>query len=103
MNPPRSLQRTILGIIGACGTAIFAFFLALTYHTPEWVEDFAADFIEKEVAERVDMAIDSVQPPAGDSVLSRAASALYAKNEEKIERHREDLRESSIFSSKTGC
>lgn len=93
MNPSRSLQRSILGVIGATGTAIFAFFFALTFHTPEWVEDFAAGFIEKEVAERVDTAIDSVQPPAGESALSRAASALYAKNEEAIERYREDVRE----------
>lgn len=93
MKQTRSLQRNILGITGATGTAIFAFFFALTFHTPEWVEDFSAGFIEREVAERVDTAIDSVQPPPGDSALSRAASALYAKNEEKIERYRESLRE----------
>jgi len=93
MERTRSLQRTILGLIGAAGTAIFTFFFTLTFHTPEWVEDFAAGFIEKEVGERVDTAIDSIQPPAGDSTLSRAASALYAKNEEKIERYRESLRE----------
>lgn len=93
MERTRSLQRTILGVIGATGTAVFAFFFALTFHTPEWVEDFAAGFIEKEVSERVGTAIDSVQPPAGDSALSRAASAIYAKNEEKIEQYREDLRE----------
>ncbi len=92
MQQTRSLRRIILGIIGAIGTMIFAFFFALTFHTPEWVEDFAAGFIEREVAERVDAAIDSVRPPAGDSALSRAASALYAKNEEKIERYREALR-----------
>jgi hypothetical protein len=93
MERTRSLQRIILGAIGATGTAVFAFFFALTFHTPEWVEDFAAGFIEKEVGERVDTAIDSVQSPAGDSALSRAASALYANNEEKIERYRESLRE----------
>lgn len=93
MSPSRSLQRIILAVIGAVGTAVFAFFFALTFHTPEWVEDFAAGFIEKEVSERVDTAIDSIQPPAGESALARAASALYAKNEEAIERYREDLRE----------
>jgi hypothetical protein len=41
MKLTRSLQRIILGIIGASGAAIFAFFFALTIHTPEWVEDFA--------------------------------------------------------------
>jgi len=93
MNPSRCLQRIILGITGATGAAVFGFVFALTFHTPEWVEDFAAGFIEKEVAERVDTAIDSIQPPAGESALARAASALYAKNEEKVERYREDLRE----------
>jgi hypothetical protein len=58
MKLHRSLQRTILGITGASGASIFAFFFALTFHTPEWGEDFAADFIEKEVAQRVNTTID---------------------------------------------
>ncbi len=93
MNPPRSLPGIILGVVSASGAAIFLFFLALTFHTPEWVEKFAADFIEEEVSERVDTAIDSLQPPAGASALSRAASAIYARNEEKIEAYRESLRQ----------
>lgn len=89
----RSLPGTILGVISALGAAIFIFFLALTFHTPEWVENFAANFIEKEVSERVDTAIDSVQAPGGTSALSHAAAALYAKNEKKIEAYRESLRQ----------
>lgn len=93
MNPSRSLQRIFLGIVSLSGVAVFAFFFALTFHTPAWVEEFAADFIEKKVSKRVDTAIDSVQPPAGTGALSRAASAIYAKNEEKIEQYRESLRQ----------
>ncbi len=93
MEPSHSPQRTILGIVSGVGAVIFAFFFALTFHTPEWVEDFAADFIEKEVSERVDTAIDSVQPPTGDTALSRAASAIYAQNEKRIEAYRESLRQ----------
>jgi len=92
MKSSRNLQRIFLGSIGATGTVIFAFFFALTFHTPEWIEQFAAGFIEKEVSKRVDTAIDSVKPPAGDSALSRAAASLYAKNEEAIEGYRESLR-----------
>jgi len=36
---------------------------------------------------------EAVQPPAGDTALSSAASAIYAKNEEAIERYRESLRQ----------
>ncbi len=93
MKPSRSLAGIFLGIISASGAVLFIFFLALTFHTPEWVEEFAADFIAKEVPDRVDAAIDSVQPPSGASALSRAASAIYASNEEKIEAYRENLRE----------
>ncbi len=93
MKQNRSLPEFILGLICVSGAAIFIFFLALTFHTPEWVEKFATDFIVEEVTERVDTAIDSVQPPTGDSTLSRIASAIYAKNEDKIEAYREDLRQ----------
>ncbi len=65
MNPSRSLQRTLLCLIGASGAAIFSFFFALTFHTPEWVEDFVAGFIEKEVAARV-VGIEKDGCPAGD-------------------------------------
>lgn len=86
--------RTALALIGATGTLAFGFFLALTLHTPEWVESFAASFIEREVAKRVDASFDLLQPPAeGSGILARAATALYRQNAEEIERQRELLRQ----------
>jgi len=93
MKASRPIQRILLGVISAFGATVFSFFLALTFHTPEWIENFAAGFIEKEVTKRVDTAIDSVHPPTGDTALSRAASAIYAKNEKRIEAYRESLRQ----------
>lgn len=88
-----NLQKTILASIGATGFLVFTFFLSLTFHTPAWVEQFAASFIEKEIAKRVDATIDAIQPPEGDSALSRAAAALHANHEEQIEQYREALRQ----------
>lgn len=87
-----SKQNAALALIGATGTVLFAFFFALTFHTPEWVEKFSAEFIEREASKRIDERIDAVQPPGGDNALARMAGALYRKNEEAIERHRELLR-----------
>ena len=47
-------QQLVLRIIGVAGAALFAFFLALTYHRPAWVEDFAASYIESQVAKKVE-------------------------------------------------
>lgn len=88
----RTRRQIVLGSIGAVGATVFAFFFLLTFHTPVWVEKFAAEFIEREVASQIDHKIDALQPPSGEHALSRMASALYEKNEKEIERRRESLR-----------
>lgn len=85
-------RQSVLGAIGAIGTAIFLFFFTLTYHTPEWVEDFAAAYVEREASRQIDKTIASFQPHAGEGALSRLASALYESNEAEIERRRAALR-----------
>lgn len=87
------MHRTILRIVAVVGAAIFTFFFALTFYTPEWVEQFAAEFIEHEASERIDVAIDSLRPPSREGALSRMATALYKKNEAEIQRHRESLKQ----------
>ncbi len=52
-NRVASIQKWILRVVGVAGVALFAFFFALTFYTPQWVERFAADFIESRVAEKV--------------------------------------------------
>jgi hypothetical protein len=47
---------------GILGVALFAFFFALTFSTPQWVERFAVEFIEARVSERVDSGIDALRP-----------------------------------------
>lgn len=92
MTPASAAQVFTLRIIGAAGALLFAFFFALTWHTPRWVEDFAASYIEDEVAERFDATIDSLGPPAGDGALSRYAAKLYRQNEAEIDAHKELLK-----------
>jgi hypothetical protein len=79
-----AVQRLTLRIIGCTGLALFAFFFFLTYHTPQWVEDFAADYIENQVADHVDATIDGLGAPQGEDALSRYAAQLYEENEARI-------------------
>ncbi|HEX6396408.1 MAG TPA: hypothetical protein VFZ95_03210 [Steroidobacteraceae bacterium] len=77
-------QPLTLRIVGAAGAILFAFFFALTWHTPRWVEDFAAGYIEGRVAHKLDNWVDGLGPPAGHGALSRYAAGLYRQNEQKI-------------------
>lgn len=86
------VRKLILRLLGIFGTALFAFFFALTFHTPVWIERFAADFIEREASRQVDRKIDALQPPGGEAALSRMAAALYERNQAELERQRELLR-----------
>jgi hypothetical protein len=79
--------------LGLTGAAMFILLFSLTLYAPEWVETFGAEFIEREASKQVDETIASLQPPSGAGALSRMATALYKKNQEEIERHRESLRQ----------
>jgi len=85
-------QRLVLRIIGVAGAALFAFFFVLTYHRPAWVEDFAASYIESQVAEKVDATIDGLGAPQGKDALSRYAAELYRQNEAKISEYKSLLK-----------
>lgn len=85
-------QRLVLRIIGVAGAALFAFFFVLTYHRPAWVEDFAASYIESQVAKKLDATIDNLGPPTGDGALSRFAAELYRQNQTKISEYKELLK-----------
>ena len=79
--------------MGLAGAALFSFFFALTFHTPEWVEDFAAEYIEGEVAGKVDATIDSFEAPHGDDALSRYAAQLVHQNEARIAQLKDSLKD----------
>ena len=87
-----SLQRACLRLVGIAGTAIFATFFAFTYAVPDWVETFAADFIENEVHAEIDSRIDDFEVSAGESGVSQLAAALYQQNLREIERRKEALK-----------
>jgi hypothetical protein len=86
---PRELTLRIAGIVGA---ALFAFFFALTCYTPDWVENFATDYIEGQVANEVDATIDSLGAPQGDDALSRYAAQRVKQNEVRIAELRDSLK-----------
>ena len=85
-------QRLTLRITGIAGAALFAAFFALTYHTPGWVEDVAAGYIEAQVAERVDSSIDRIAEPQGEDALSRYAAQLMQQNEARIAALKDSLK-----------
>lgn len=91
MQAPAARQLT-LRIVGAAGAVLFSFFFALTYHTPRWVEDFAAGYIESRLMEKLDAVVDGLGPPAGDGAISRYAAELYRQNEAKISGYQEMLK-----------
>jgi hypothetical protein len=79
-----AVERWALRIAGLTGFAIFAAFFTFTFATPQWVEDFAADYLEREVIEQVDSYIDVARPANDGGLLSRAAAAVYERNEAEI-------------------
>ena len=68
----------------------------MTFHTPEWVEDFARDYLEAQVAKKVDATIDNLAPPQGDDAVSRYAADLFRKNEAKIEEYKSLLKPGAV-------
>jgi hypothetical protein len=74
----------VLRVAGLAGFAIFATFFAFTFATPQWVEDFAADYLEGEVIEQMDAFIDSARPAEDGGLLARAAAAVYERNQAEI-------------------
>jgi hypothetical protein len=74
----------MLRLAGLAGFAIFTTFFTLTFATPQWVEDFAADYLESEVIRQLDGSIDAVRPAGDGGLLSRAAAVAYERNEAEI-------------------
>ncbi len=77
------LERLFLRAAGLLGLAAFAFFFAITWSTPLWVEEFASGYLKGRVAERVEQSLDVV-PETAQGVLSRVAAELRARNEERV-------------------
>src|SRR4249920_35802 len=85
-------KRLTLRMIGLAGAVLFAAFLALTYHTPGWLEDFAADYIEAQVADRVDSSIDRMGEARGEDALSRYAAQPMRQNDARIAELKDPLK-----------
>lgn len=86
------VQKACLRLVGMVGAAVFSTSFALTYSVPEWVETYAADFIENEVRAEASSRIDDFEVSAGDSAASQLAAALYRQNLREIERLKEALK-----------
>jgi hypothetical protein len=85
-------RAAVLHIVGGAGALLFAFFFLLTFWRPQWVETFAADFIKREVTTELHLRIDSLGLEGASDALSKAAAAIYRKNQQQIERHKADLK-----------
>ena len=88
-----SIRMLSLRVVGLAGAGTFAFFFALTFSVPGWVEGFAADFIEGVVSKEIDQTINGLKAPDGENALSKLAQKLQSQNEEPIAKLKQDLRE----------
>lgn len=91
-----ALQKIVLLSLGIIGCALFWSAFAVTYSTPEWVEEFGKEYIEQKAAERLDEAADTLagtlDVTESDSALLRLAQNMVEENSERIEEARERLR-----------
>ncbi|MEO1034436.1 MAG: hypothetical protein AAFX44_02635 [Pseudomonadota bacterium] len=77
-------KKLTLRFIGLVGATLFLLAFSFTFSIPDWVERFAADYIESEARERLEQTIDDLEPPAGESALARFAQTLLEANEDKV-------------------
>jgi hypothetical protein len=89
------IEKGVLRAAGLAGLAIFGFFFALTFRVPQWIEKFAEDFIQREVAAQVDARIDAVGLPHGNGTAVRLAAELYQRNAAQIEELKATLKDRS--------
>jgi uncharacterized membrane protein (DUF485 family) len=81
-----------LRLIGAVGALTFGFFFSLAVLTPNWVEDFAKDFVAHEVQSEVDARIDGLKLAPGKNVFTQAAATIYQKNQVEIDALKTELK-----------
>jgi hypothetical protein len=90
-----SVGRWVLRLAGIAGFVLFTFFFALTFHTPQWVESFAKDFIERKAAAVVEAKIDAIGPPRGEGIAARLAAEVYERNAQQVEELKGRLKDRS--------
>jgi len=79
-------------VIAILGISIYGSVLYLTFSVPEWLEEVASFYIERELSERIDTSIDSFAPPQREGMLGDLARKLFESNEKKIAETKEKLR-----------
>jgi hypothetical protein len=77
-------MKWILRTLGLTGTLLFASLLFITFHTPNWVEVAARDFITSEVRAQVDAHIEGIEIAKGGDALAQAAGVLHRRNAERM-------------------
>lgn len=91
-----ALQKTVLLSLGIVGCALFWSAFAVTFATPEWVEEFAKEYIEQQAAERLEESVDTLGDAIGvsesDSALLTLAQNMVEQNSERIRELKELLR-----------
>ncbi len=87
-----ALKKHTLRFIGLAGLLLFGTLFVFTFSIPDWVETAAQSFIEAEVEKQIDERIDALGPGEGDGALTRLASALVARNEDRIEAYKATLK-----------
>lgn len=84
-----TIGRWVLRVAGAAGLAAFAFFFALTFYRPQWVETVAADFLEEQVVEEIGSRLVAENPATG--FLERLALGQSSYNDAAVHSLRSQL------------
>lgn len=80
-------------IVSIIGVTLFGFGLYLTFSVPDWLEEYAAEYIEDRLGADIDRKVDAVQPPSVEGRIGDFARSIYAANETRIEETKALLRD----------
>lgn len=85
------MQKLIVRGVGVIGALLFGTFLYLTFHTPEFVEDYAKNFIKAQIAKKTNEKIEQISLVGKESRLGKLAQGMFERNQEKIDQYKNNL------------
>lgn len=87
-----SYSQVLSRVVSIIGVLLYSAILYLTFSVPDWLESFAASYIESEVSSRIDLAIDRIEPTSREGLLGDLARKAFEANQAKIDEVKVSLR-----------
>jgi hypothetical protein len=85
-------MKLTLRSLGLIGAILFTIIFSLTFKVPGFVEEIGKDFIISEIKKKTNQKIEQVQASTQDNKIAKLATALYKKNEDKINQVKNQLK-----------